>query len=91
MDERMGSKKAVDGWNMRYERRIKRQGMDEELGIETWRIGRQEDSGQRNGSKMKTALIPLHLPCKQPLSLGERAEPQGREGEKERERQDSTA
>lgn len=42
MDERMGRK--------RYERRIKMQGMDEELGIETWRIGRQEDSGQRNGS-----------------------------------------
>ena len=29
---------------------------------------------QRNGCKMKTALVPVHLPCKQPLSLGERGE-----------------
>lgn len=39
----------------------------------------------KNRCKMKTAPIPVHLPCKQPLSGGEREEShEGGEGEKER-------
>lgn len=43
-----------------------------------WRAVRKADA------KKKTALILVHLSCKQPLSLGERGEPLGRERERAR-------
>lgn len=50
-----------------------------------WRAVRKADA------KKKTALILVHLSCKQPLSLGERGEPLGREREREMEKDNNIA